>query len=180
MSRGEAERVGGRSFEERVMLAMPTALLRALQRGFARLPPGSQLRRRGLKRLMTLGWAAASREDYEVPLLFYEPDVEIQVAAEGARTLGLAESYHGHQGFFSVWRDYRQDMAELRIEPKQIIDLGDRFAVRVTNAVVGGSSGVALKQTQGNIFYFSPRGLIVRQAQYLTWEDALAALERRE
>ena len=102
------------------MLAMPTALLRALQRGFARLPPGSQLRRRGLKRFMTLGWAAASREDYEVPLLFYEPDVEIRNAAEFARTLGMAETYDGHQGFLDVWRDLRQDMAEVRAEPEQM------------------------------------------------------------
>jgi ketosteroid isomerase-like protein len=174
------ERVGGRSFEERVMLAMPTALQRVLQRGFARLPPGSQLRRRGLKRLVTLGWAAASREDYEVPLLFYEPDVEIQTAAEWAQTLGLPESYHGHQGFLDVWRDYRQDMADLRFEPEQVIDLGDRFAVRLTGAVVGQSSGVAIRQTQGSIYHFSPRGLIARQEVYLTWEDALAALERRD
>jgi hypothetical protein len=180
MPRGEAERVGGRSFEERVMLAMPTALLRALQRGFARLPPGSQLRRRGLKRLMTLGWAAASREDYELPLLFYEPDVEIRGDAEFARTLGLAESYDGHQGFLDGWRDLRQDMTEARFEPEQVIDLGDLFAVRLTGAAVGRSSGLAIRQTQGNIFYFSPRGLIARQETYLTWEDTLAALERRE
>jgi ketosteroid isomerase-like protein len=175
-----ADVAGGRSFEERVMLAMPTVLLRALQRGFARLPPGSQLRRRGLKRLMTLGWAAASREDYELPLACYEPDVEIHVPAKFARTLGLAESYHGHQGFLDVWRDYRQDMTETRIEPDQIIDLGDPVAVRTTFATVGRSSGVAIRETRGNIFYFSPRGLFARQEVYPTWEDTLAALERRE
>jgi hypothetical protein len=179
MSRGEAERVGGRSFEERVMLAMPTALLRVLQRGFARLPPGSQLRRRGLKRLMTLGWAAASRGDYELPLLFYEHDVEIRNAREFAR-LGAAESYHGHHGFLEVWRELRQEMAEQRFEPEQVIDLGDRFAVRLTQAAVGQSSGVAIRETRGNIFYFSPRGLFARQEAYMTWEDALAALERRD
>jgi ketosteroid isomerase-like protein len=161
------------------MLAMPTALLRVLQRGFARLPPGSQLRRRGLKRLMTLGWAASSREDYEVPLLFYEPDVEIRNPREFAR-LGAAETYHGHQGFLDLWRDYREDMAEVHFEPEQVIDLGDRFAVRPTGAVVGQSSGVAIRETRGNIFYFSPRGLIARQEAYTTWEETLAALERRE
>jgi hypothetical protein len=160
------------------MLAMPTALLRALQRGFARLPPGSHLRRRGLKRLATLGWAASSREDYEVSLLSYEPDVEIQIPAEFAQTLGLAESYHGHQGFLDAWRGYIQDMAEMRVEPELIIDLGDRFAQRVTFVAVGRSSGVAIRQTQGNIFYVSPRGLIARQEVYLTWEDTLAALGR--
>jgi hypothetical protein len=180
MPRGEAERVAGRSFEERVMLALPTALLRVLQRGFARLPPGSQLRRRALKRLTTLGWAASSREDYEVPLLFYEPDLEIQIPAEFAQTLGLAESYHGHQGFLDAWRGYIQDMADMRVEPERIIDLGNRFAQRVTFVAVGQSSGVAIRQTQGNIFYFSPRGLIARQEVLLTWDDTLAVLKRRD
>ena len=84
------------------MLAMPTALLRVLQRGFARLPPGSPLRRRWLKRTNALGFAAASREDYEVPLLSSEPDVEM-IVFEGARTVGLAESYHGHQGILDFF-----------------------------------------------------------------------------
>jgi hypothetical protein len=122
------------------MLAMPTALLRVLQRRFARLPPGSQLRRRGLKRLMTLGSAAANRGDYEVPLLFYEPDMEIQADSELARTLGLAESYHGHQGVVEAWRDLLQDMTEARFEPERVIDLGDPVAVRLTGAAVGRSS----------------------------------------
>ena len=162
------------------MLAMPTALLRALQRGFARLPLGSQLRRREVKRLNALAWAAASREDYEVPLLFCEPDVEIRMAFEGARTVGLAKSYHGHQGMLDVFHDLRQDMADLRFEPEQIIDLGDRTAVRVTFVAVGRSGGVAIRQTRGYIFYNSPRGLVARLENYLTWEDTLAALERRD
>jgi ketosteroid isomerase-like protein len=81
-------------------------------------------------RLTTLGWGAANRGDYEVPLLFYEPDVEIRSSAEFARSLGLAESYHGHQGFVEVWRDILQDMTEARFEPEGVIDLGDRVAVR--------------------------------------------------
>jgi len=160
------------------MLAMPTPLLRALQRGFARLPPGSQLRRRWLKRTNALGWAAASREDYEVPLLLCEPDVEISMAFEGARTVGLAKSYHGHQGILDLFHDLRQDMADLRVEPEQIIDLGDRTAVRGTVVAVGRSGGVAIRQTRGNIFYNSPRGLVARLEHYLRWEDTLAALER--
>jgi hypothetical protein len=133
-----------------------------------------------VKRLTTLALAAASREDYELPLLFYEPDVEIRNDIEGARALGMAEIYHGHQGFLDFWRDYRQDMAEVRGKLEQIIDLGDRIAQRVTVVAVGRSGGVAIRQTRGNIFYLSPRGLNARQEFYLTWEDTLAALERRD
>ena len=150
----------------------------AAQRGtrlHARYP---QLRRRRLKRTNALGLAAASREDYEVPLLLCEPDVEIRMAFEGARTVGLAKSYHGHQGILDFFHDLRQDMADLRVEPEQIIDLGDRTAVRGTVVAVGRSGGVAIRQTRGYIFYNSPRGLVARLENYLTWEDTLAALER--
>ena len=160
------------------MLAMPTPLLRMLQRGFARLPPGSPLRRRGLKRLAALTWAAVNREDYEVALLFLEPDVEIRDAAEAARALGQPETYHGHDGFLEAGRYLREDMAEVRLEPEQIIDLGDRIAVRVTWIAVGRSGGVAIRQTRGFIFYYSQRGLVARQEGYMTWEEALALLER--
>ena len=32
----------------------------------------------------------------------------------------MAETYDGHQGFLDVWRDLRQDMAEVRAEPEQM------------------------------------------------------------
>ena len=53
-------------------------------------------------------------------------------------------------------------MAELRVEPELIIDLGDRCAQRLTLAAVGLSSSVAIRETRGNIVYVSPRGLIAR------------------
>ena len=130
-----------------------------------------------MKRLNALAWAALSREDYAVPLLFCEPDVEIS-AGEASRTLGWAETYHGHQGILDFFHDLRQDMADFRVEPEQIIDLGDRTAVRGTVVAVGRSGGVAIRQTRGNIFYNSPRGLVARLEHYLRWEDTLAALER--
>ena len=71
-------------------------------------------------------------------------------------------------------------MAELRGEPEQVIDLGGRFAQRVTHIAVGRSSRVEIRQTQGFIYYLSPRGLVARQEWYWTWEEALAALERRD
>jgi hypothetical protein len=75
--------------------------------------------------------------------------VEIRMAFEGARTVGLAESYHGHQGILAFMRDLRQDMADLRFEPEQVIDLGDRVAVRVTVVAVGRSAGVASARLGG-------------------------------
>jgi hypothetical protein len=173
----EAKVEAGRSVEERVALAMPSFVVRLLLTGLARLPPGAHLRRRVLKRAYARGFEGINRDDYEFALLFYEPDVEIRLFGEVPRALGLPESYHGHQGGLDLWRDYKQD-AGLRVTPEQIIDLGDRTALRVTAVAVGRSSGVATTHTSGHIVYWSPHGMVARHDWYWAWEDALATLER--
>jgi ketosteroid isomerase-like protein len=174
MSRENVE--AGRSIEERVMLRLPSPVVRLVTRGVARLPPGSQLRRRILKRALTRGYEAGSRDDYAVGLLFYEPDVEIRAPGEFARALGLPERYDGHQGFIDLWRDTQQDMDDFSSRPEQIIDLGDRVAARIALAGRGRTSGAVTAQTGGTIYYFSRRGLVARQDLYWTWHEALDAL----
>jgi ketosteroid isomerase-like protein len=166
----------GRSIEERVALRLPTPVVRLLMRGLARLPPGSHLRRRLLKHSFARGFEAASREDYTIPLLFYEPDVELRASREAARALGMPERYEGHQGFLHVWRDWKEYLDDFRFQPKQIIDLGDRVALRAAVVGRGRASGVPTSQMIGMIYYFSPRGLIAQQDAYWTWEEALDAL----
>ena len=41
-------------------------------------------------------------------------------------------------------------MADLRFEPEQVIDLGDRSAVRLTMFAVGRSGGVEIRQTRAD------------------------------
>lgn len=174
MSQVSAE--AGRSIDERVMLRLPSPIVRLVMRGVARLPPGSHLRRRILKRAFARGFEAASREDYAVDLLFYEPDVELRAPGEVAGALGLPEHYYGHQGFLDVWRDMKQDMDDFRFQPEQIIDLGDRVALRGTLVGRGRASGVLTRQTAGFIYHFSPRGLVALQELHWTWENVLDAL----
>lgn len=159
---------------------MPTSFVRLVQARVASLSPGSHLRRRVLKRAFARGFEGTRRDDYEFALLSYEPNVEHRMAGEVARGLGLAERYHGHQGFLDLWRDYKKDMDDLHIETEQIIDLGDRLVIRATLVGRGRSSGVATKRTLGLTYYFSPRGMIARSDIYWTWESALAAVEPRE
>ena len=166
----------GRSIEERVMLRLPPPVVRLLMTGFARLPPGSHLRRRMLKRSIARGMEAGGREDFALPALVYEPDVEIRVLGDAARALGLPERYEGHQGFLDIWRDWREDLDDFRFQPEQIIDLGDRVALRATIVGRGRASGVPTSRRIGHIYYMSPRGMVARQDIYWTWEEALGAL----
>ena len=175
-----ADVAGGRSIEERVALAMPTYLLRVIYAGAARLPPGSYLRRRILKRTFRRAFDGAARDDYEYVLLGYEPDVELRMLGDAPRTLGLAESYHGHQGLRDLLGDMKRDMINLRWEVEQIVDLGDRIAARATAVGTGALSGVTTRNTVGYISWISPRGTIMRLDVYWTWDETLAALEQPE
>jgi hypothetical protein len=175
-----ADVAGGRSIEERVALAMPTFLLRVMYAGLARLPLGSDLRRRILKRSFRRAFEAFAHDEDEFALLFYESDVELRMRADPPRTLGLAESYHGHQGARDFLDDYKQDMNNLRREIERIVDLGDRIAVRVTLVGAGALSRVTTRNTAGNIFWISPRGTITGQDVYWTWDETLAALEQAQ
>src|SRR5450631_4441529 len=57
----------GRSIEERVLLWLPTPVVGLLYRDLRRLPPGSHLRRRLLKRALARGFEAVERDDYAFP-----------------------------------------------------------------------------------------------------------------
>jgi ketosteroid isomerase-like protein len=175
-----ADVAGGRSIEERVALAMPTFLVRVMFMALARLPPGSYLRRRIQKRNFRRAFEALARDDYEFALLAYEPDVELRVWGEAPRALGLAESYHGHQGFRDFLGDYKQDMNNAHWELEQIVDLGDRLALRTTFVGTGALSGVTMRKTIGIIWRISPRGAVTRQDLYWTWDETLAALQQPE
>ncbi|MGO8907624.1 MAG: nuclear transport factor 2 family protein [Solirubrobacteraceae bacterium] len=166
----------GRSIDERVMLRLPTPVVRLMLRGLALLPPGSHVRRRILKRALARGFEAARRDDYAVGLLFYEPDVDLRAGKEVGRTLGLPERYYGHQGFVDIWRDMKQDMDDFHLQPEQIIDLGDRIVLRGTLVGRGRASGLPTRQMTGTIYHLSPRGMVARQDVYWTWEDTVAAL----
>jgi ketosteroid isomerase-like protein len=155
---------------------MPAPVLHVALAAVLRLPAGSHLRRRIVKRSTIRSLEASGRGVFDFGLLFYEPDVEVQVLGDVAQALGLAESYRGHQGVREVWRDYLRDMDELRLEPEQIIDLGNRIALRVTLVGTGRASGATTRHTEGFVLYYSPRGLIARHEIYWSWEDALAAL----
>lgn len=156
---------------------MPATVRRATLGTLVRLPPGSHLRRRLLKRLTVRALAANSRGDFDYGLLIYDPAVELRVLGSVARALGLADSYQGHHGVRALWSAYQRDTDGLRAEPEVMIDLGERIALRVTLVGTGRMSGATTRNTEGFILHISSRGTITRHEIYWTWEDALAALD---
>jgi ketosteroid isomerase-like protein len=166
----------GRSVEERVLLSLPTPVVRLLSRGYGSLPPGSHLRRRATKRFIARTYDALNREDDVFSLLIYEPDIAIWSSREFARLLGLPERYDGHEGFLAWWRDVRQGMDEVRTRPEQVIDLGDRIGIRLAFLARGRASGAITAKPVGIIAHMTPRGRVPRLEWYWTWEETLEAL----
>jgi len=148
-----------RSIEERVALAMPVAIIRAGMRACMWLAPGSPFRQRILERAFARGLEGSARGDHSFALLFYEPDVDLRVVGEVAPALGLAERYAGQGGLVQAWHDYTRDMGTRQVVPEELIDLGDRVALRAKLVGVGRSSGVETARTLGYVCYLSARGL---------------------
>jgi ketosteroid isomerase-like protein len=141
----------------------------------ASLPPGSSLRRRLVPWGLRHAFDAVSRNDFDVPLLGYEPDVEIRIL--GAAGLGFKNGYEGHQG----WLDFTSDFYETFVEPrntvKRVLDAGDRWVVEAEFQGQGKASGVGVGNTWGTVYYLSPRGKIRRQDVFFEggWTLALEA-----
>jgi hypothetical protein len=169
----------GRSVEERVLLSLPSPVVRLLSMGYGRLPPGSHLRRRATKRFIARTYEGLNREDDVFSLLIYEPDIAIRSSREFSRLLGLPESYDGHEGFLAWWRDVRSGMDEVRTRPEGVIDLGDRVAIRLGFFTRGRASGAITGQTVGIVAHMTPRGRVPRLEWYLSWEETLQALGAR-
>jgi hypothetical protein len=140
----------------------------------ARRPATSRMRRRALLELLSRGFAGATRGDYWFVPIAYEPDCEIFSAPE-FRALGLADCYRGHAGWRELIDTFTEPISDVRWVPEHVIDLGDRWVLRLGMSGTGRRSGVPTHETWGTVYHMSPRGRIARQDFHWTWEDALAA-----
>jgi hypothetical protein len=94
---------------------------------------------------------------------------------------GLAEPcYHGPSGYrtyiegtYEVWG------ANVRIEPKELIDLGDRMVVLADMPMRAQASGVPLGETYACVVTMKD-GRVIRQSDFLDHADALKAVGLEE
>jgi SnoaL-like protein len=163
---------------ERV-LALAPAPLRFGVAVVARLPASSRLRLWVLQEGFSRGFAAINRRDPWFISVAYEPDCEIYAAAE-FRTLGLADFYRGHSGWREITDAIKDYLPDVRYTPEHVIDLGDRWVLRLGMSGSGRTSGVRTNQQWGSVYQLSSRGRIARQDIYLRWEPTLAAAGLRE
>ena len=161
----------GRTLDERIVVRFP-ALARRLSAAWARLPRHSRLRRAMLVRSVTRANAALNRRDFDCFLRSIDPGVEYSPA----RIFPDPDpTYYGHDGYREVWRLLFEAFEDLRLDPKEVLDLGDRFLLTTEISGHGAGSGVAIRQ-RVFLLYTVRQGLVVREDDFLDHAEALEAV----
>ena len=163
-----------RALDQRVFLRFPwlAAVSFAL---VLKLPPGSRLRKAGMSRAIRLGLEAFNRKDLDVAVVGFHPDLEYYPYREFVEA-GLAQPcYHGPAGYrayiegtYDVWGD------GVRLEPTELIDLGDRVVVLADMPMQAQASGIALAERYGSVWTIKG-GRVIQVRDFLRHSDALEA-----
>ena len=161
-----------RALEERVTVRFP-ALARVLAAASTHLSPRSRLRRLMLARRIQQTYAAANRRDYDAVLVGWAPDSEYRPTRE-LRPPDLDAVFYGHEGMHQLWRYWRDAFEDIRWNPEEILDFGDRILVTAQQTGHGSGSGVAVTQPVFQLFTLRA-GLVQKQEDFLDRSEALEA-----
>jgi ketosteroid isomerase-like protein len=166
-----------RSLDERLIVRLP-ALYRLLARAGMQLPPGSRLRRLIVARRVRRAYAAANRQDFDLVLVGWDPGSEYHPSSD-LMPPDLEPVFHGHDGYLQLWRYWLDAFEDIRWDPEEVLDFGDRLLVTAQQRGHGSGSGVAVSEPVFQLFTFR-RGLVVRQEDFLDRSKALEAAEVRD
>ncbi len=130
-----------------------------------------------LARSVSRTYEAANRRDFDLVLVGWDPESEYRPSAD-LMPLDLEPVFHGHDGYLQLWRYWLDAFEDIRWDPEEILDFGDRFLVTTQQRGHGSGSGVAVSEQVFQLFTLR-RGLVVRQEDFLDRVKALEAAEHR-
>jgi hypothetical protein len=161
-----------RTFLDRVLLRWP-GLFAAFSRAAVHLPRRSRLRRE-LTRINALqGWGAWVRGDLDMCVVRFAPDYHYDPPREWLIP-GMPTVYRGHAGLRQWAADLHEAWEFVDHTPLEIADGGSVVAFLCRVRLRGRTSGIELDSHLGQVFWIE-RGLIVRETDFGTWDEALRA-----
>ena len=160
-----------RSLEERVVVRYP-GLYRATLNVALRIPP-SRLRRRMVAYWVQRAYAAANRRDFELLLVGIDPDHAYRPSPE-ITPPDLAGGTRGQDGYVRMWRHWLDAFEDIRYEPVEVLDFGDRFLVTVRQVGHGSGSGIGLARPVYQLLRVQG-GRTVSQHDFVDRDEALEA-----
>lgn len=121
-------------------------------------------------------YAAWSARDLDAFVEIFAEDVEVKPFL--GRGLG-ASTYRGHSGLRRWYEEANEDWDELRIEPHEFREAGDRLAVFLKAIGRGSGSHVEVEAELVHVAEFR-NGKVTRLEGFGDREQALKALERND
>jgi ketosteroid isomerase-like protein len=163
--------------DERFFVRFP-AVYRRLADGLAQLPP--RLRRWIVARRIRQAYEAANRRDFDAVQVGMAPETEYEYRPSADFIAPDQElAYHGYDGYLRMWRTWLDAFKDLRFEPEELIDFGDKLLVTAEVSGHGSGSGVAVSEQVFQLFTLR-RGLVLKQEDFVDRTEALEAAGLRE
>jgi ketosteroid isomerase-like protein len=162
-----------RTFGEQLRVRFPGPF-RRLGAILQRLPPRSRIRRALTVHLIVRAYAAANRRDFELILTSNDPALYEYRPSADLLPPDMDTVYRGHEGYREFWRLWLEAFEDIRWDPEEILDLGDKALVTTKQSGTGSGSGVAVDEPVYQLFTFR-RGLVIRQEDFLDRSQALEA-----
>ena len=160
-----------RTLDERMVARFPS-VAHAIAPLLFRLSPRSRVRQSLMARSMARAYAAANRRDFKLILALNDRDQYEYRPSPDLLPPDMATVYRGHDGYREFWRLWLEAFADIRWDPEEILDFGDRVLVTTRQSGHGSGSGVAVSEPVYQLFTFR-RGLVIRQEDFLNRAQAL-------
>jgi hypothetical protein len=155
-----------RTLDQRLLLRFPR-LAAASSRLIGKLPARSHVRQAAMWRAWRLGLEAFNRRDLDAVAIGFQPDIEYYPYHEFVEA-GLAEPcYHGPSGYHTyITSTHEVWGTDVRLEPTELIDLGDRLVVLADMPMRAQASGVPLGEKYACV-------VTLRAGRAIVWRDFL-------
>ena len=114
--------------------------------------------------------AAYNRRDYDAAVESFDSEVE-WVLPEGQRS----DSGRGPDDVRRFWEGLDETFDEVRLDPQEFVDAGDRVATRLRHYARGKRSGIAIDEELYHQVTTFRDGRMVRIEYFGEWSEALAA-----
>jgi hypothetical protein len=131
-----------------------------------------------LSRIATRAAAAVNRRDFDVLFLAFDPGIEQHNALDQVPP-GMDPVVFGHDGYLDVWQKMIDAFEDFRVEPGELLDLGDMLLITAQYRGHGSGSGVPVNLPLFQVLKLR-RGLVYWQHDFSNRSDALEAAGVRE
>jgi ketosteroid isomerase-like protein len=118
------------------------------------------------------GIEAWNRRDWDAAMVAFHPEIEWR---NSGVVPDVADVYHGHEGVRAFWDSWAGSWEDIRIEPEEFIDLGDRVLVLACFRA-SGRNQIEVNQPVAHLWTLRD-GLILSFRSYWNRAEALEAAE---